>query len=145
MYSVADLAKMFKTTRKTIYTKLDTESIQEYIKETKQGKRLLEEGLTQFQLIMADSKVLQDKQNSKQDTIQQSNDYYTTHIQDYINQLKSEIDELKKDKEYFRIHLNNSQEMLKARDNLLENMNQQILLLQEPKKEKKHWWQFWKN
>ena len=34
-----ELAKMFETTRKTIYTKLNTESIQGYIKETKQGKR----------------------------------------------------------------------------------------------------------
>jgi ATP phosphoribosyltransferase len=147
MYSVTELAKMFKTTRKTIYTKLNTENIQEYVENTKNGKRLLENGLSEFQLIMANSKISQENQNQEFDTKHKSNDYYSPFTHDYINQLKEEITELKKDKEYLRIQLNNSQELLKTRDNLLEKTQKKILLLYGEKennqKNKSSWWKFW--
>jgi hypothetical protein len=129
-YGITELARMFKTTRATIYRKLDTDSIQQYVIQSQKGKKLLQEGLTQFQLIMAESKVTNiQKKDEKKDL-----------TDDYINNLKNQIDSLSKDKEnlYKEIVEKNSQK-------LLTESNEKIKLLEEKKlKDKKTIWDIFK-
>jgi DeoR/GlpR family transcriptional regulator of sugar metabolism len=141
-YGITELARMFKTTRATIYRKLDTDSIQQYVIQSQKGKKLLQEGLTQFQLIMAESKVTNiQKKDEKKDL-----------TDDYINNLKNQIDSLSKDKEnlYKEIVEKNSQ--LKTAYNIINNSqklltesNEKIKLLEEKKlKDKKTIWDIFK-
>jgi tRNA uridine 5-carbamoylmethylation protein Kti12 len=137
MYSVTELAKIFNTTRKTIYTKLETDNIQSYVEDTKQGKRLKKEGFNILQLLMSESKVTEDKQNNSVT--------YTEHIQDHINSLKSQIETLRIDKDkqieelkeeikYFKEEKKTEVEFLR------EQLKQTQLLTETKKQEKKSFW-----
>ena len=139
-YGITELAKIFNTTRATIYRKLDTESMQQYVIQSQKGKRLLQEGLTQFQLIMAESKVTNiQKKDEKKDL-----------TEDYIDTLKTQIDSLNKDKENLykeiaekNVQLNTAYDIINNSQKLLTESNEKIKLLQE-KKDKKTIWDVFK-
>jgi hypothetical protein len=144
MYSVTELSKIFKTTRKTIYRKLETPSIQKYIEQTPNGKKLIQEGFNEFQLLMSTSKV--NTSTTQDDTKEPM--YTKEHVED----LKSQINELKDDKNrlYEEIQIKNDllEKTLQALDNnqkLLKSSQEQLLLnesKESKKNSKKNWWPF---
>jgi hypothetical protein len=144
MYSVVDLAKMFNTTRSTIYNKLESESIQEYIITTKQGKRLQKDGINVFQLIMAESKVVSNATDIQQINKQVDNNLNT----DYIDSLNKQIEELKNDKTRLYKELDTKNDLLSQQQfqitDLINKNNNLLLLEKNPEKDvkekKKFWW-----
>lgn len=143
MYSVTELSKIFKTTRKTIYRKMDTPGIQKYIESTPTGKKLIQEGFYEFQLLMSASKV---NTNSIQEDMKEP-----TYTKEHVETLKDQIEELKTDKNklYEEIQIKNNllDKTFKALENnqKLLTSSQEKLLLTESEKTKKNWWKFWKD
>ena len=157
MYSALDLARMFNTTKVTIYKKLKDKSLLEFIKETDNGKKLMQEGLNQFQLLMSESKVsykVTNKQkkinlsftstdnNDYQDNYEKIDSNFTKVNNDYIENLKEQIDYLKKDRERLLNQLEKKDEIIEKQILLAEHSqkiltdSQEKLLLLEQKKEK---------
>jgi hypothetical protein len=124
VYTASDLSKMFNVTPKTIYKKLKDIKVKEFVVNTKDGLRLQQEGFNHFQMLMADSKV-----NNRVTVEQlQVNDSVKD---DYISNLKVQIEDLKKDKVMLI-------EQLEKQTKLTEYSQ---LLLLESAKEKKSFWQ----
>jgi len=135
MYSVTELARMYNTTRATIYSKLQDESILQYVAETKNGKRLQKEGLNQFQLLMAESKKSIERCTT-------NTQLYTNYTNEYIDNLKARIAELENDKKMLYGQVEQQNKQIEQQN---EIMKSQLLLLNPPKAElNKNWWQFWK-
>ena len=131
MYTVTELSKMFKTTRVTIYNKFKHKDIQEFVIVTKQGKKLLPEGFNKFQLIMSDSKVY----NRNDEKPLQVN---TSFNEAYINSLKEQIVEVKKDKDRLIDQLNVKEKQLLEKDEIIKTQTRlvehsQLLLLESNK------------
>jgi hypothetical protein len=153
MYSVADLAKIYNTTRKTIYKKMDTPSIKKYIKSTQNGKKLMPEGFNEFQLLMSMSRVY-----TKSDSIHEVKSQKTEKVdikdmytKEHINDLKQQIEELKNDKLKLFEELQNKNMLLEKAlitiensQNILKESTNRILLLESNNKENLSWWKFWK-
>jgi peptidoglycan hydrolase CwlO-like protein len=147
-YGITELAKMFNTTRATIYRKLEQEYIKEYVIQTTKGKKLLQEGLSHFQILMAESRVTN---NQKKEP---SNDFKD----EYIDNLKKQVDSLSKDKEnlYKEIEeknnqLNNAYQIINNSQKLLSESNEKIKLLEDKEsnnnknlKDKKTFWNIFK-
>lgn len=104
MYSVSDLSKMYSTSRQTIYVKLTDARLTEFIEVTDKGKRLKQEGLSMFNLVMSscklDSKLdsqLDNKLDSQLDNFTPKNGKYFDKIfEKFINQIEQENLYLKK-------------------------------------------------
>ena len=144
MYSVTELSKMFNTTRATIYNKFKDVSIQHYVKDTKTGRKLEKEGLSEFQILMAESKRY--SKNTSKNTVKNS-----SLNTDYIESLKEQIIELKEDKKNLLeqiktkdSQLENKNNTIKSQIDLIKNGQDKILLLSEHKKNNP-WWKFWSN
>lgn len=144
MYSATQLSKMFKTTRATIYSKFKHTDIQKFVVDTKQGKKLLPEGLNQFQLLMSESKVYKESEHKAIQPVQLD----TSFKNNYINSLRDQIEHLKQENEILRDDKNKQIEDLREdKEKLLNQLEKQIelaknsqLLLLEGKKEKKRSW-----
>lgn len=98
MYSVQTLAKMYKCTRNTIYTKLEHQDIKQFIIKDNKGLKLLPEGLNMLNVLFGESKVTHENQqiNTPLNNKETSENEY---IDKYVKALESQIDELKLDKE----------------------------------------------
>lgn len=145
MYGVSELAKMYNTTRQTIYNKFKDERLKEYFAYEDGKKRLKLEWLQIFNHIMAESKNIDvnddDNINAKiTDEIDAKPSGLTS---EYIESLKQQIDDLKKDKSKLQEQLSH---VLKDNSMLHEKLSQiantlleQQRLLEEPKERKGLW------
>lgn len=98
MYSVQKLAKMYNTTRQTIYTKLEHENIKPFVIIDEKGKKLLPDGINALNSLLSDSKVNIQKDTNLDNSV-------TSYIDKYIDDLKSQIERLENDKQrlYFEL------------------------------------------
>ena len=136
MYSVTELSKIFKTTRVTIYNKFKDKDIQQYVKNTKQGKKLEKEGFNMFQLLMSQSKV-NDKITQNEGKVNSSlKDDYINSLKEQIVKQEIQIEELKQEKNELKEEKKTESEFLK------EQLKQtQLLLTTTTEKQKnKSWW-----
>ena len=92
MYTVTDLADLFNTSRNTIYSKLKSSKIKEFVVKTEKGSRLKKEGLNTLQLLMSESKV---NVNLTQESVK---DKSYLEIDEFVNFLKVQIDEFKQER-----------------------------------------------
>jgi chromosome segregation ATPase len=145
MYTVSELAKMFNTTKATIYSKLEDSDLSDEIIHDKRGKKLTQKGLSKLQLIMAESRVAKNTDVSINEKI----DYKD----EYINNLKKQIQDLQKDKEDLKNdktkiesekerlfnELNNKDKLI---NDLVEKNNNLLLVEKNPIRKEKKWWPF---
>jgi chromosome segregation ATPase len=151
MYSVSKLAEMFNTTKATIYSKLEDETLKDEIINTKKGKQLTVNGLSKLQLIMSDSRVAY--KNKNVETAKTEYNYQN----EYINNLKDQLETLKEDKQKLLEDKNKLFDELSERNDQIKVQQTQIkelinsnkLLVErnpreekEKEKEKKSWWPF---
>jgi predicted RNase H-like nuclease (RuvC/YqgF family) len=140
MYTVQELSAMYKCTRKTMYSKLESDNIQQFIIKTDKGIRLMPEGLNTLNIIMADSKVSREQEvNNQIDTRETPNvdKYFTlyteqlkiqshelniqnSYLKEQIEDLKQEKEELKREKQELQIRHDQLLTMLLDRQKLLE-------------------------
>lgn len=126
MYSPTELSKIFSTTRQTIYTKFRHKKIKDFVVNTKEGKRLKEEGFNAFQLLMADSKanIKLTEENVKVDT---------SFKGEYIELLKEQLYDKNKQIERLESDKNKLMEQLERQTKLAEHS--QLLLLENKKQD----------
>ena len=124
MYGVTQLAKMYGTTRQTIYNKLEDSRLKEFVID-KDGKKLILDGLNMFNVVMAEGKVRQPKDAEKDISDTSKLNEMT---QKYIVELERQINVLTADKERLFFELSEQRK---------------IFLLESADRNKK-WWQFMK-
>ena len=103
-YSVTQLAKMFKVSRTTVYSKLEHEQLNKFVHDSEQGKRLNIEGLEVFKMLLANSKV-NVQMNTSVTPQKDTKEQYIDSLKDQITYLKKEIDDLKIKNELLTNHL----------------------------------------
>ena len=142
MYSVTELSKIFKTTRVTIYNKFKDKDIQQYVKSTKQGKKLEKEGFNMFQLLMSQSKV-NDKITQNESKVNNSlKDDYINSLKEQIVKQEIQIKELKQEKNELKQEKNELKEEKKTEIEYFKNQLQQTqLILTTEKPKNKSWWE----
>lgn len=101
MYSVLELARMYNTSKQTMYTKVKSEEMKPYIIDGEDGIKVDATGLNILNLIMANSKIAKGQVDGqdKAEVIRKHTGETDDHLTHYINHLKQQIDELKKEKE----------------------------------------------
>ena len=124
MYTVMKLAKMYGTTRQTIYNKLDDARLKEFVIDDN-GKKLVTEGLNMLNVIMAEGRAGQQKDDKKDESNTSKLDEMT---QKYIAELERQISVLNDDKQRLYFELSEQRKIF-----LLESADRQ-----------KKWWQFLK-
>lgn len=145
MYTVSELAKMFNTTRQTIYNKLESEDLQPFINKTDKGLRLQIEGMNALQLIMSESKIAPKTEiDNNFTTLTPSIDVTKTpqnnpYLDKYIETLHQNINDLKQENERLRAELQSKDKML------FDTLTRQQLLLEDKQgKEKRGFWNVFK-
>jgi hypothetical protein len=91
-YTITQLAEMFKTTRNTVYKKLDDPTLQEYIYTNEKGHRTLSiEGLNTFTMLMSNRKAMPTKQEiNEHGKTPTYHDEYIQSLHDQITLIKQE-------------------------------------------------------
>lgn len=98
MYSIKELADLYKTSRQTIYKKIRSEEMRPYVIDNESGIKVDKEGLNVLNAIMADSKVA-DKQVDNQNNNEVSHKLTNDHNTMLYSILQNQIDELRRDKQ----------------------------------------------
>jgi len=89
MYSVVDLSKMFNVSRKTVYEKLEKQEVKEYVFTDENGTlKLQQEGLSHFQMLIANSKVKPRLTSDKQEV--SSDEFRDKYIESLCNQIDNQ-------------------------------------------------------
>lgn len=122
MYGVTQLAKMYGTTRQTVYNKLEDSRLKEFVID-KDGKKLILDGLNMFNVVMAEGRVRPPKDTEKDEPVTTKLDEMT---QKYIAELERQITVLTGDKEKLFFELSEQRK---------------IFLLESGEKQNKKWWQ----
>lgn len=129
MYTVTELADLFNTSRNTIYSKLKSSKIKDFVVKTEKGSRLKKEGINVLQLLMSESKV------SVNLTQEGANNKNCSEINELVSILKEQVEELKKEKLELKKEKAEMQEKYDALVGvLLEQQKQQLLLESEKSK-----------
>lgn len=131
MYGVSELAKMYSTTRQTVYNKFKDERLQEYLTYEDGKKRLKPEGLQLFGHVMADCKTSDVKINNDVDVnfTSENRSIIDSLTKEYIESLKQQIEDLKKDKSILQ------EQLTQVMNTLIERQR----LLDEPQRSKSLW------
>jgi chromosome segregation ATPase len=132
MYSVPELARIYKTSKQTMYSKVKTEEMKPYIVDGQEGIKIDPSGLNTLNLIMANSKVAKSQVNGQDDSehIHNHTDQLDQHLTDYINHLKGQIEDLKRDKQELQ---HEKQEIQAKHDQLINLLINKQKQLEEPK------------
>ena len=144
MYSVNELAKMFNVARNTIYSKLNSSELVQYVKQTEQGVRLEQEGLSVLQLLLVSTS---SKNSSMNKAKIEQNDY----LNKYVEHLEQQIETLKS--EYYREKqelIGEKKELQKKYDSLVniiieQQLRQQKMLEDAESKKKRRWFGLFNN
>jgi len=123
MYSVAELAKMYGTSRDWMNTTLNRQELEEYLDRESKTKKLRIEGLPMLNLIVANSKT----RSKDKDADAEPTDYEN----EYIEHLKKTIEKLEKEKEILNCKFDSLQDTFFKE---LEAQRQTMIIL-APKKE----------
>lgn len=104
-YTATQLAKMFKISRTTVYSKFEHQELNKYVHDTEQGKKLDKEGLDTLRILLANSKV--NVQQNTTVTTEKTAVYeqYINSLLEQITYLKKEVDDLKNKNELLTNHL----------------------------------------
>jgi hypothetical protein len=137
MYTPKELSKIYDVSLKTIYSKLKNEKVKDFVLDTKEGKRLQEEGFNEFQMLMVESRV-SNRVNVKTSKVNNSvNDTVNT---EYIDSLKEQIEFLKEDRKNLMDQnknlLDQNKTLLDQHKNLLEIQSKLLLESKEQKEQK---------
>jgi len=144
VYSVNELAKMFNVARNTIYSKLNSSELVQYVKQTEQGVRLEQEGLSVLQLLLVSTS---SKNSSMNKAKIEQNDY----LNKYVEHLEQQIETLKS--EYYREKqelIGEKKELQKKYDSLVniiieQQLRQQKMLEDAESKKKRRWFGLFNN
>jgi len=137
MYSVAELSKIFNTSRKTMYIKLKEPEIREFVYQAEKGLRLKQEGFNVLQVLLSKSKLAANVTEEVNNDV--TVEYNAGEKIELINILKEQVEELKKEKLEWKEEKAEIQkkydEMIIRYDTLvgalLEQQKQQLLLENE--------------
>lgn len=134
MYGATELSKMFNTTRQTVYAKWKDDRLKEYLIENDGKRKLKTEGLHLFTFIMSESKIVENlnvtNTQNIDDTVTVENDTKSTDFtKEYIESLKAQIEDLKKDKSILQ------EQLSQVMNTLLDRQKQ----LEAPKERKSIW------
>lgn len=105
MYSVLDLAKMYNTSKQTMYGKVKSDEMKPYIVNSEDGIKVDPMGLNVLNVLMANSKVKKNSSSSQDDSQDDSEPIHKhtgevdQHLTEYINHLKGQIEDLKREKQ----------------------------------------------
>jgi hypothetical protein len=127
MYSVLELARMYKTSKQTMYAKVKSEEMKPYVIDSQDGLKVDPTGLNTLNLIMANSKVAKSQVNGQDDgeLLRKHSSELDDHFTEYINHLKGQIEDLKKEKE----------ELKREKQELQVKLDQFLHLLLEKQKQ----------
>lgn len=124
MYTVVQLSRIYKVSRRTIYRYLESSELQDYVTTVDNVLQLKQEGLQVLNVLLGNSKV----------TIKA----HEENSIDVTSVMQSQIEELKKDKERLILQNKELQDKLDIQIEKL-NTNMQILITGQTETKKSFW------
>jgi hypothetical protein len=125
-YSVIQLSKIFNVSRNTIYAKLNSDELKEYVEQAEQGLRLNQKGFNMLKIALSNSKnvtqMIRSSTADKKEKFEHADNKIIEILESQIAELKQEKEDLKKEITEYRTKYDNIVNMF------IEQQNNQKLL-----------------